>query len=244
MKNPIFVLLLSGTLLLCDAQGKYSTLILDDGIPIVRNDQLYPQVLRNCTELCSLSAWNGDLTKYNRDQCKLCADYSDFSKSQLNWIDEVKLETQFDATAGMEVEVIRFYDNGREVEPKSFLSSRLEKCKELQSKQEILGCKQHMAELLLECKNLLDQTNRLQESSRQLIMGMQSKLTDEIDELKGSRNPLDIRKVKEKKNHMFSVKLTLENALILLPGLLKDINKDYAKITAVSNTLHKLEKGL
>lgn len=243
MKITCSILFLLLELSSISSQGNYIKLVINEDSGLVRNEEVQKQIESNCQNLTTQSAWNGDLEKCNGDQCKLYGDYRSFSKENLKWIDDVKIETQYDASAGMEVEVIHFYTDGKEVPPKSFLSTQIDKCK-AENKINLKGCAQYISELAMTAKSMFDQSVEFKESSQKMMKGLQGELTQEVEDLKGSRSPSDLKKAKLKKDNLNSIKNSTENSTILMPALIKNIGNDYSKISGVSKTINKLEKGL
>ena len=149
-----------------------------------------------------------------------------------------------DPAAKMEVEVVQFYQDGKEVPAKNFLNTQIDKCKGNSANQSLKGCYAYFTELLAKSKNMMDQSMALNESSQTLITQSSNKLESEINELKEKKSLSGVKEAKQKKSNLSSLKLFSENTGILMPQLLKLMKSDYEKIYGVSKTMKKLEKGL
>lgn len=251
--NGQFLMALENILLLflvCDlqcslhGQGQYEKLIIEESGPDLHSEFFRAKVKSNCDVLTSETSWNGDLYRCNTDQCSLYENYLDFSRSHLSWIDEVKIGQAYDADAGMEVETVHFYSEGKEVAPQSFLSARIERCKGPTERESIGSCAEYMVELAKESRNLMDRGKAIQKSFAEVFRKLPQNLEGEAGNISEFKNPLAIKKMKNKRDHAKSVQMSSENSSVLLPEILKSIMDDYAKLSAVSKTLNKLEKGL
>jgi gas vesicle protein len=233
-------------LLFAQSKSKYEAIILPDDAPAasIRDPKVINQMKSNCSVISTETMWNSDLHTFNNDQCALYSGYTDFSTEQLNWIDEVKLITVQDKTTGMEVEEVQFYQDGKEVPASDFLSSRLDACKGTDKAKTASSCAAHFAELTLKLKPMMTSAKNLSTKSDDMVKGTSSQLKQDIDGLKSSRNPADVKKAKELKKNLESVESTGEMSSVMLPGLAKLMAEDYRKIDGISRTLKKLEKGL
>ncbi|MBK6571670.1 MAG: hypothetical protein KA251_00375 [Saprospiraceae bacterium] len=227
-----------------NAQDKYSKLTLEDGKSTLKNPDIKRQIDENCADLSSKTSWDPDLSTNNSSQCQLYDQYYHFSKDNLNWIDQVTITTEMDPAAKMEVEVVQFYQDGKEVPAKNFLNTQIDKCKGNSANQSLKGCYAYFTELLAKSKNMMDQSMALNESSQTLITQSSNKLESEINELKEKKSLSGVKEAKQKKSNLSSLKLFSENTGILMPQLLKLMKSDYEKIYGVSKTMKKLEKGL
>ncbi|MBK9959784.1 MAG: hypothetical protein IPP06_00115 [Saprospiraceae bacterium] len=227
-----------------NAQDKYSKLTLEDGKSTLKNPDIKRQIDENCADLSSKTSWDPDLSTNNTSQCQLYDQYFHFSKDNLNWIDQVTITTEMDPAAKMEVEVVKFYQDGKEVPAKNFLNTQIDKCKGNSANQSLKGCYAYIIELLAKSKNMMDQSMALNESSQTLITQSSNKLESEINELKEKKSLSGVKEAKQKKSNLSSLKLFSENTGILMPQLLKIMKSDYEKIYGVSKTMKKLEKGL
>lgn len=227
-----------------NAQDKYSKLTLEDGKSTLKNPDIKRQIDENCADLSSKTSWDPDLSTNNTSQCQLYDQYFHFSKDNLNWIDQVTITTEMDPAAKMEVEVVKFYQDGKEVPAKNFLNTQIDKCKGNSANQSLKGCYAYFTELLAKSKNMMDQSMALNESSQTLITQSSNKLESEINELKEKKSLSGVKEAKQKKSNLSSLKLFSENTGILMPQLLKIMKSDYEKIYGVSKTMKKLEKGL
>ncbi|MGB5031537.1 MAG: hypothetical protein WBO76_05460 [Saprospiraceae bacterium] len=244
MSKSIFIILVILSVSGLNAQDKYSKLTLEEGKSTLKSPDVKRQLDDNCADLSSKTSWDQDLSANNSSQCQLYDQYYNFSKDNLSWIDKVTITTEMDPAAKMEVEVVKFYLDGKEVPAKNFLNTQIDKCKGNTANQSLKGCYAYIIELLGKSKNMLDQSMTLNESSQTLITQSTNKLEGEINELKGTKSLSGVKEAKQKKSNMSSLKLFSENTGILMPQLLKIMKTDYAKINGVSKTMKKLEKGL
>jgi hypothetical protein len=246
MKIVIMTTLLFPCWLLAQSSSQYESITLSEDSPTsaIRDQQVQEKVQNNCNVLVSETSWNADLNSYNNDQCILYSGYTDFSREHLSWIDDIKLIPVMDETTGMEVQEVRFFSEGEETNPTSFLSSRLDACKGEDKKQTVKACVTHFGALSLKMKPIMESAKGLSTQSDDLVKGTADELRQEVESLKSSRKPSDIKRIKDLKSKLKSVEQTGDLSSTILPGLIKLMAEDYQKIDGVSKTLKRLEEGL
>lgn len=245
MKHMMFTLCFLFPLI-CFSQpkSKYQELILpDDASPSVVKGEAFQQIVEgNCAYMGMELSWNEDLQKSNQDQCNLYKGYQTLSAEHLSWIDDVEMTTELDPKTGTEVEFITFKKDGQVVDASGFLSSRVEACKDIANDKS--ACIDYFLKLATEVTPLVTSSASIATNTGPLINNVKDQLESDLKELKGSRNPKDISKVKNLKSNLGSLPKYSENTGTLMPALAKSIKYDADKINGINKTLKRLEKGL